>query len=395
MQKQVVVLGSATPSLESYNNALKKKYFFGTLSNRIENRPLPHIKIIDMKKDEDRQSKYRGVVSHCLKMAIEQRLTVGEQSLLFLNRRGFSPSFLCQQCGYTFRCLNCEVSLIHHMGQKKLRCHYCDFSIPLPEECPDCGSYFLTPLGWGTERLEEEIKKFFPSARIARMDRDTTAVRGASRSILKSVYQGDIDILIGTQMIVKGFHLPKITLVGVICADQSLNFPDYRASERTFQLLTQVAGRSGRGDIGGEVFIQSYNPDHYSIACVRNHDYKKFFELELRYRKELGYPPYKRIINLRFEGKHRPEVEGCSEKIGNLCRCLLDDSGMKDTVEILGPARSPWEKLKNLYRYHMVLKGSNLQLLRAFTGRVLEQAGGYAKQKKVKLIVDVDPMFMM
>jgi primosomal protein N' (replication factor Y) len=391
----IVVLGSATPSLESFHNALKKKYFTGTLTSRIENRSLPHVKIIDMKVQTGLQRKKTGIISRQLQKAIQQRLSDGQQSLLFLNRRGFSPAFICQQCGYTFRCPNCEVSLIHHRGQKKLCCHYCDFSMPVPEECPKCGSYFLTSLGWGTERLEKEIKKLFPDARIARMDRDTTASRGASRAIIKGLYCGDIDILTGTQMIAKSYHLPNITLVGVICADQSLNFPDYRASERTFQLLTQVAGRAGRGDFHGEVLIQAYNPDHYSITCAQGHDYRKFYEIEMGYRKELGYPPYKRIINIRFEGPSRTRVEACSREIGNLGRQLLESSGSRQAVEILGPARAPWEKIKGRYRYQMLIKGSSIQRLRSFTSKVLEQGMAHVKEGGINLIVDVDPLFLM
>ncbi len=391
----VVVLGSATPSLESYHNAMKRKYFFGSLPNRTGNRTLPQIKVIDMRAETSLKKKKTGIISRCLQTALQQRLSEGEQSLLFLNRRGFSPAFLCQQCGYTFKCSNCDVSLIHHSGQKKLRCHYCEFSMPLPEECPECGSYFLTSLGWGTERLEKEIKKLFPGARIARMDRDTTSARGVFRSILKDAYLGDIDIIIGTQMIVKGLHLPKVTLVGVICADQSLSFPDYRAAERTFQLLTQVAGRSGRGDVEGEVLVQSYNPGHYSITCARQHDYRKFYETEMIYRKELGYPPYKKIINFRFEGPDRSVVENCSRKFGSFARHLLECSGQGETVEILGPARAPWEKIKNRYRYQMLIKDDNLRRLRLFASRVIEKGGGHVREKGVRLIVDVDPMFIM
>jgi primosomal protein N' (replication factor Y) len=388
-----VVLGSATPSIESFHNAQKKKYFYGSLSNRVENRTLPDMKIIDMKQENSRKSK--GIISGFLQKAIEQRLSRGEQSLLFLNRRGFSPAFLCKQCGFTFKCPNCDVSLIHHSGLNKLCCHYCGLSRRLPEECPECGSYFLTSLGWGTERLEKEVKSLFHSARIARMDSDTISAKGSVHSILKNVYSGNIDVLIGTQMVVKGLHLPNITLVGVLCADQSLNFPDYRAGERTFQLLTQVAGRAGRGDTKGEVIIQTYNPHHYCISYARQHDYISFYETEMRFRKKLGYPPYKRIINIRFEGPNRSQVETLSTRIGSIGRQLLESLGLKETVEILGPARAPWEKLKNRYRYQMLIKGKSLEQLRCLTSKVLEQSGEHVKGKGAKLIVDVDPLFMM
>ena len=391
----VVVLGSATPCLESYHNAMQKKYGFERLPDRVENKPLPAVQIIDMKTETARQKKKGGIVSEELQKAIKQRLKDGQQSILFLNRRGFARAFLCRQCGFTFSCPNCDLSLIHHSWQKKLRCHYCDFSIPLPEECPECDSYFLTSLGWGTERLEGEIKQLFPDARTARMDRDTTSSGKALRIILKDVYAGKIDILIGTQMIAKGYHLPGVTLVGVLCADHSLNFPDYRASERTFQLLTQVAGRAGRGDVSGEVIIQTYNPDHYSIVCARTHDFKKFYEIELRHRKELGYPPFSKIINVRFEGEDRRKVEACSHKTGQIARKILACSCKTALVEILGPCPAPLERIKNRYRYHMILKCGNIQQLRALTSTLLEQTKKYINRKDVKLIIDVDPIFIM
>ncbi|MCX5901636.1 MAG: primosomal protein N' [Proteobacteria bacterium] len=243
----VVLLGSATPSLETYTNARSGKYHFAELKTRVEDRTLPRVTIIDMKVETALRRKKAGILSKPLKEALEQRLAQGRQSLLFLNRRGFAPVHLCRQCGHTFRCPNCSVALIHHLSSKSLTCHYCDFTIAVPQQCPACQGLFLDSMGWGTERLESELRGLFPAARIARMDRDTTAQRGATREILGDMHHGRIDILIGTQMIVKGYHLPGVTLVGVVCADQSLSMPDYRAAERTFQLLTQVAGRSGRG----------------------------------------------------------------------------------------------------------------------------------------------------
>ncbi len=391
----IAILGTATPALESYYNVQKKKYFTGVLSKRVDNKAMPRITIIDMKSEGRSRRAQSGIISRQLHKAIAQRLICGEQSLLFLNRRGFATTFLCQECGHTFTCPNCEVSLIHHKGQKKLCCHYCDFTLPVADECPQCSSFLLASLGWGTERLEREIKNLFPQARTARMDRDTTARRGASRAILKDMYYGDTDILIGTQMIVKGYHLPQVTLVGVICADQSLNFPDYRASERTFQLLTQVAGRAGRGETSGEVFIQTYNPDHYSITTAQRHDYTTFFKTEMKFRKELGYPPYKKIINIRFEGTSKKKVEDYARKFGTLCTVLHERSARSKKIEILGPSRAPWEKIKGRYRYHLLLKGDNMQLLRSFASTVLQQASAGMRGFGVRIIVDVDPLFTM
>jgi len=390
-----VIMGSATPSLESYQNAVQKKYALASLPERVENRPLPPVAIVDMRAEQAFRKKKSAVMSKPLEAAIARRLEAGKQSLLFLNRRGFSPAFLCEQCGHTFTCPNCAVSLIHHRMRQKLCCHYCDFAVPVPGECPSCGSYFLAPLGWGTERLEAEIKHLFPRARVARMDRDTTAGRGALRAILQGMHRRDIDILIGTQMIVKGYHLPDVTLVGVICADQSLNLPDYRAGERTFQLLTQVAGRSGRGDDSGEVIIQTYNPDHYSIQCARTHDYNTFFTMEMAFRRELGYPPYRRLINIRLDGTNEKRVEACSRAIGDNARKLLQKALPGDAPEILGPARAPWEKIKGRYRYHMLLKGSSAHRLRLFAQKVLEQTDGVIKKSGVKVVLDIDPLLLM
>ena len=391
----VVLLGSATPSLESYANALKKKYVLGNLSKRIEDRKLPHIKIIDLRITQNAKNSAQSILSPRLREAIGTRLEKRQQCLLFLNRRGFAPVFLCQQCGYTFRCPNCDVSLIHHHRERTLRCHYCDLAMPLPESCPHCKSFFLVPLGWGTERLEKEIQLLFPDARIARMDRDTTAAKGASRSLLKRIFTGDIDILIGTQMITKGHHLPQVTLVGVVCADHSLNFPDYRAGERTFQLLTQVAGRAGRGDVPGEVFIQTYNPDHYSIVCAQRHDYRAFFERELHHREELGYPPCKRMINFRLEGSHRERLLAYIKDLEQVSKKFLAELKLAGLVEILGPAPAPWGKIKGKYRYQMLLKSARMQPLRLLASRILNHATTSFKGREVSLTVDVDPLFIL
>jgi primosomal protein N' (replication factor Y) len=391
----IIILGSATPSLESYHNALKKKYSLCNLPQRVENKLLPKVTIIDMKVEMALGKRKTGILSSRLSTMIRQKLDAGEQCLLFLNRRGFSPAFICQQCGHTFQCPNCDVSLIHHREKKRLCCHYCDHWIHIPEECPSCAGYFLASLGWGTERLEQEIAHLFPDARTARMDRDTATSQAMSRGILRDVYRGDVDILIGTQMIVKGLHLPLVTLVGVISADQSLNFPDYRAGERTFQLLTQVAGRAGRGDIGGQAFIQTYNPSHYSIVCAQDHDYSTFYEKEIEYRRELGYPPFARIVNFRFEGTSMTRVESCARAFGNAANTILKETKAQAKVTILGPAQAPWKKIKGRYRYQMLVKGNSLKNLRSFTSRVLENVGSEMKRTGVKIIVDVDPQFTL
>jgi len=388
----IVILGSATPSLESYANATAKKYNLAILDKRVEDRPLPHVSIVDVTADPSSRKAASSIISKPLQQALSRRLADGKQSLLFLNRRGFAPAYVCRQCGAPFKCPNCAVSLINHRGAKKLCCHYCDFSIPVPEVCPACGSYFLAPLGWGTERLEAELKTLFPTARVARMDRDTTVRRETLHGLLRDMCRGKIDILVGTQMLVKGYHLPDVTLVGVVCADQSLHFPDYRASERTFQLLTQVAGRAGRGDVPGQVFIQTYTPDHYSIICSQHHDYQKFYALEMKCRRELGYPPYTKMINLRFEGNNRMQVEECARTVGSISAKLL--AGASD-IEVLGPSRAPREKIRGRFRYHMLVKGPSAVRLRGFVIRCLEQADPHIKKSGVTVIVDVDPLLVM
>lgn len=391
----LVILGSATPSLETYHHGLKKKYAAGSLPQRVENKPLPAVKIIDMRLEGRRQKQSAGIVSEALGQALAQRLADGQQSILFLNRRGFSPTFLCRQCGHTFKCPRCEVALVYHRGRQQLSCHYCDFSLPLPEACPACRSFFLMSLGWGTERLEADIARLFPGARIARMDRDTTAARNAPRDIIRRIYQGDIDILIGTQMVVKGLHLPQVTLVGVVCADHALNFPDYRAGERTFQLLTQVAGRAGRGQVSGEVIIQTYNPDHYSVRCAQQHDYAGFYEIEAAYRRDLGYPPFKRLVNLRLEGPVKNQVEARARQLGSTGRRLLEHPDFRTAIELLGPAPAPWQRLNGRYRYQMLLKSSAIRPLHGFVARLLEHEAPGLQQQGLKLIVDVDPLVVM
>jgi primosomal protein N' (replication factor Y) len=287
------------------------------------------------------------------------------------------------------------VSLIHHQQEKKLRCHYCDFALHLPESCPECKSFFLTSLGWGTERLEREVNALFPKARVGRMDRDSTAAKGATRNLLKSIVRGELDILVGTQMIAKGHHLPQVTLVGVMCADHSLNFPDYRAGERTFQLLTQVAGRAGRGDKPGEVFIQTYNPEHYSIRCAQQHDYRSFFAAEMKYRRELGYPPHTRMINFRLEGANKERLIQHSRDLEEASKKLLAQLKLAGTVNILGPAPAPWGKIKGKYRYQMLLKSEKLQSVRLLAFRILQHAQESTGRSGVSLSVDVDPVFIL
>jgi primosomal protein N' (replication factor Y) len=391
----MVLLGSATPCLETYTNARTGKYHFAELKTRIEDRTLPRVTIIDMRVETALRRKKAGIISKPLKEALAQRLDQGRQSLLFLNRRGFAPVHLCRQCGHTFRCPNCSVALIHHLSSKSLTCHYCDFTIAVPQQCPACQGLFLDSMGWGTERLEAELSGLFPAARIARMDRDTTSQRGSTHKILSDMHHGLIDILIGTQMIVKGYHLPGVTLVGVVCADQSLSMPDYRAAERTFQLLTQVAGRSGRGELPGEVIIQTYNPEHYSVTCAARHDYRAFYDREVRFRRDLKYPPFGKLVNIRCEGTNGRDVEALAQQIGASCRKICQTGLDTATIEVLGPVKAPWEKMKGRYRFQMLLKGSGSQALKNCAAGAMQEHADTIKRSGVKVIVDIDPMLLM
>jgi len=387
----VLILGSATPSLEAYHNAVAEKVRLLKLDERIEGRPLPSVEIVDMRRGEG-----KGIIlSEKLRNALRENLAIGGQSLLFLNRRGFASFIQCPDCGFVFKCPNCSVSLTHHFRGKKLVCHYCNYAIMVPDLCPQCQGYKIRSLGIGTERVQEEIRKMFPLATVDRMDRDTTRRKRSHHKILKKVKSRETDILVGTQMIAKGHDFPNVTLVGVICADLSLNFPDFRSSERTFQLLTQVAGRAGRGINPGNVVIQTFNPNHYSIQMARDQDFTKFYREELRFRKELGYPPFSRLINVRIEGTSQRRSIKAAEEIGEWGRRLLRKKSYGRGIEILGPSPAPLVKIKGKYRYQMLIKGIRANLLH----RIVEQLVGETKKrwrgKGISLTIDVDPISVM
>jgi primosomal protein N' (replication factor Y) len=296
----LVILGSATPSLESFFNARNRKFESLVLPRRILGRPLPTVEIVDLR-EEKRAMRKQILLSGRLKEAIEERIARGEQTILFLNRRGFASFIQCSECGFVFQCLNCDISLTYYRAENLMRCHYCDEQIKVTDTCPQCRGMRLLPFGLGTQRLEEEVRRIFSSARIARLDRDISRKWVEVKRILAGLRDGSIDILVGTQLIAKGHDYPRITLVGVISADTSLNIPDFRAGERTYQLLTQVAGRAGRGTLRGEVIIQTYNPQHYAIQSAKAHDYQEFCHQELEFRRRLNYPPFSRMIAVKIE----------------------------------------------------------------------------------------------
>lgn len=382
----VVVLGSATPSFESFYNGLTGKYRSLTLPTRIDARPLPAVHLIDLKRKEQW---VRPFLTRPLLSAVEKRLALGEQTLLFINRRGFSPSLVCGDCGDSPQCVRCSVSLTFHKKTKRLLCHYCGFQTAPPTHCRKCQGVRLIYLGVGTEQVEEEIRSLFPTARLARMDRDTTQKKESQHRILAAMEQEEIDILIGTQMIAKGHDFPKVTLVGVLCADLSLHFPDFRSSERTFQMLTQVAGRAGRGDLPGEVMIQTFQPEHESITAATTHDYFGFYEREISFRKEMGYPPFCRLTLLMLS---HPEEERVADRAGALAALIRSAAGsvLEKEVDLLGPAPAPFFRLKGSCRYQLLLKGKEAKKIAAVLKKAM-LAWKETEQQGVRLEVNVDP----
>jgi len=382
-----LLLGTATPSLESFYNAEKGKFHLLSLPERIKGKPLPRVEVVDIKGEG-------GLLSEKVKMALQKNMEAKKQSLLFLNRRGFAQFILCPDCGFTFKCPNCSVTLTHHLKDHSLRCHYCDYRISAPGSCPQCQGDRLKGMGIGTERLEQEIRDLFPGARVSRMDRDTTSRRRAHQQILKGLESGKIDILVGTQMIVKGHDFPNVTFVGVVSADTSLHFPDFRSSERTFQLLTQVAGRAGRGEVLGEVIIQTFNPDHYSILRAKDHDFIGFYQEECQFRKALDYPPFSRLINFRLTGNSEKGTETMAEELGKVGRTLLKKKYPKG-MEILGPSAAPFTKMKGKFRWQMLVKGKSSQALHQFAQALASHMEAQTKGRGVHLDIDVDPVFIL
>ena len=414
INKAVVVLGSATPSAESYQNALSGKYELLSLPERVDNAQLPTIEIVDMAEERKRRyedfkkdRKEKGTwttklgpppsVSQLLKTQIEERLKKGEGTILLQNRRGFSHVVECFDCGYVERCDNCDVSLTYHATKKHLRCHYCGFVKMPPSTCPKCHGAEIRHHAFGTQQIHEELGVLFPGARILRMDLDTTGRKGAHDKLLTQFGQGEADILLGTQMVAKGLDFPRVTLVGVISADTQMLLPDFRSSERTFQLLTQVAGRAGRSKLSGEVVIQTLQPSHYSLRYAAVHDFAGFFTEELAYRKELDYPPFSRLVLIEFKGEQESEVAHHVQKFAGL---LQTKSGKYFTV--LGPADAAIPKIKNQYRKHLVIKNfkstdpSGSYLRAALLGaRDNYNASPLGKNRKVQMTIDVDPQGMM
>ncbi len=381
-----LILGSATPSMESLWNARGGRYRLLALPERVASRPLPPVRLVDLRT----YGSELPVLTADLAAALEANLAGGGQSLLFLNRRGFSNSLQCRACGEPLMCPNCSVSLTFHRRWRALRCHYCDHTIAPPTVCGECREPALVAWGVGTEQLEALLRERFPGARVARMDRDTTRRKGSQQTLLTDWRSGRFDVLIGTQMITKGHDVPGVTLVGVVHADAGLNFPDFRAGERTFQLLAQVAGRAGRGDKPGRVVVQTLQPDHYSLRAAMTHDYATFAEAELTARRELGYPPFSRLVLLRFEGEDGPAVEAVARDAARALRERADGR-----LGVLGPAAAPLERLRQRWRHQILVRGASGTLVRQVVGEALPELRAVARPKAIRVIVDVDPQQML
>ncbi len=406
MSDATVILGSATPSVSSFNNAISGRYQLITMGKRVAKRSLPSVVVVDRRKKGEKEQQHKSEtirpewLSKELQEAIKATLAKGEQVLLFLNRRGFATYVFCPDCGYVFRCPHCEVTLTWHRSDKRtnsekdgvLRCHYCGMESTALPVCPECMGQSVKAFGYGTEKIAADLQEIFPNARIARLDRDTVKARRHMEKIVLDFRNGDLDILVGTQMITKGHDFPCLTLVGILCADLSLNFPEYHATERTFQLLAQVAGRAGRGEQPGRVIIQTWLPNHFVLDCATTHDFNAFYQKESKLRKTLGYPPFGRLINLRFSGRKKAQVCDTAGNIAKLAKKLA--AGIKGDggshVEVLGPAPSPRAKIKDRYRWQILLKSSSLSKLRALCTILLSRKAEIVPSS-VRMEVDVDP----
>ena len=392
--RALVVLGSATPSVQSWHNATIGKYTVAMLAERVNRQPLPHIQIVDLSQNRDSHG-IRRYITPPLQKEIRAALDNGDQALIFLNRRGFAAFPICGQCGQALRCKNCDISLTLHKGANAFLCHYCGFSKAAISTCPGCGSDAIKLLGMGTEKIHEALTRLFPDARIARMDRDTTSRKGTILRMLKDLKERRIDILVGTQMVAKGHDFPGITLVGVVCADQTLNFPDFRSGERTFQLLAQVAGRAGRGDRPGKVILQTFNPEHFTIHAAKNQDFRSFFSHEIAFRKALQYPPFTRMVAIRISGTRQGKTASCAQAIGQHCRQRLADRGSGyGRMTVMGPIEAPLSRIANRYRWQLLISSPEAGLHRLLR-ELIHDRHTVPPGREIRVSVDVDPFYMM
>lgn len=388
-----VVLGSATPDINTYNKALNHDIQLLELTKRANNSSLPEVKIVDLRNELANGNK--TMISDSLYGAIQDNLKNKKQTILFLNRRGFSTFIMCRDCGYTAKCKNCNITLTYHIKGNKLKCHYCGYETDALKICPNCKSKNIRYFGTGTQKLEEQIKEMFPEASTIRMDVDTVTKKNSHEDILNKFRNDNIDILIGTQMVVKGHHFPNVTLVGVIAADSSLHIDDYRANERTFQILTQVAGRAGRGKDKGQVIIQTYNPDAFCIQYAKQQDYKIFYNTEIQLRKQLRYPPFCDIILIGISSKSYKELEIISNKIYENLKEKIEKQNLK--IMLYKPVPAPVDKIKNKYRWRIIIKckidNSIINQLQDTINSINQQSKN--TKNSTRIIVDVNPTNMI
>ncbi|GAV25027.1 primosomal protein N' [Carboxydothermus islandicus] len=384
-----LLLGTATPSMETYAAVISGliKYYY--LGKRYQNRPYPQVMIVDMFKEAKEGN--TGIISRILQHKIYERLQKGEQVFLFLNRRGFAPVIMCRKCGYFYRCPDCDVSMTYHKEERNFQCHYCGKKIAFTSKCPACQELSLDLYGYGTQRVEEELKKLFP-AKIFRVDYDTMRSKNSYDKILEAIKNKEADIIIGTQMLAKGFDFPDLTLVGVLNADQSLNLPDFRAGERSFNLLTQVVGRAGRGIVPGEVIIQTFNPENYIIQAVQKGNFQQYALKELSLRKQTGYPPFSRIFRLIIAGEDEQQVVEGANILVNL---LKNASKFSSEIEIIGPAAAPFYKLKRNFRYHILLKTNKSSFAREVLKAGLREFKKCSLNYKLTLVLDLSPQIFL
>ena len=384
LEGAVALLGSATPSLETFHNARAGKYKLLTLSSRVENRPLADVRVVDLR-EEFRRHHRAAPISESLRSAIAVRLEERTQAMVLINRRGYSWSMLCRSCGVVVQCENCSIALTYHKSRQRLECHYCGYSIRPPKHCPKCRAEYMYFVGDGAERVDEYLREQFPHARVARLDRDTVRTKRQYQQVLGAFAKGEVDILVGTQMVAKGHDFQRVTLVGVAAADLALGRPDFRAAERTFQLLTQVAGRAGRGELSGEVLVETYYPEHYAIQHAARQDYISFYEKEAHFRRVLHYPPFTALANVLVRDR---KVENAIRWSRALATCF--EPFEKQGVKVLGPAAAPLARLRQDYRFQFVLKSPQ----RAALGKALAGALDFCAAREIPstaVIVDVDP----
>jgi primosomal protein N' (replication factor Y) len=383
-EKAAVLLGSATPSLESWHNCETGKYRLVRLDQRVDDKSMPVVRIVDLRRTSGNDG---GILSRPLRQAIESRLAKGEQAILFLNRRGFSTSLACEACGHVCQCPDCSISLTYHRAAGRIVCHICGHSARAPKACPECNDPKIRHSGTGTQKVEDALNAIFPKARIARMDADSMVRKDSYRETLGAFKEGRIDILIGTQMIAKGLHFPNVTLVGIINADLGLHIPDFRAGERTFQLLTQVAGRAGRGEMEGEVVVQTFTPFSPSIQFARHHDFQGFMEQEMEFRRSFAYPPFGRMALITLRGTMLERVAFSAETLSRKLKAAAPAG-----IAVGEGVPAPLEKAKTFHRYHVSLRGPSSMALSRLARTTLD---ALPMPEDVFVAVDIDPLHLL